>query len=323
MKNILITGGAGFIGSHLTEHLLEKGYTVTVVDNLSTGRAAYLEDVMEHPDFHYHEGTIMDEDLIEDLIQKSDVIYHLAAVLGVKNTVDNPLKVIDGNIDGTRIILKIADRYNKKVVFASTSEIYGKNPELPYKENSGRLLGDPSVHRWCYATAKALDEHVCFAYAKNGLPVTIVRFFNVYGPRQTFSEYGAVVPIFITMALTNQPFPIHGDGEQLRSFGYVKDVVKGLEAAMSPAANNQAFNLGASEYVTINELANRIKKLTDNQGEFNYISYKEAYGPGFEEIPARLPSLKKAEEVLNYFPTTNLDSGLQKTIDWYKTGLQE
>lgn len=318
---VLITGGAGFIGSHLTEHLLEKGFTVDVVDNLSNGSTEYLQDVMGHPCFTYYEGSVLNRELMDQLIRNSDMIYHMAAVLGVKNTVDDPLKVIEGNIDGTRIILELADRYQKKVIFASTSEIYGKNPKLPYGENSDRLLGDPSIHRWCYATAKALDEHLCFAYAKKGLPVTVIRLFNVYGPRQIYSAYGGVIPIFITKALTNQPIPIHGDGLQIRSFGYVKDVVKGLEAAMSPAANNQAINLGASEPVTIQELGGRIKRLANSQSELKYISYTEAYGEGFEDIPSRLPSLDKAEKLLHYDPEITLDSGLLQTINWYKAKL--
>ncbi len=249
-------------------------------------------------------------------------VYHLAAVLGVKNTVDDPLKVIDGNILGTRVVLESAAQFNKKVIFASTSEIYGKNDTLPYREDSDRVLGDPSINRWCYATAKALDEHLCFAYAEKGLPVTVIRFFNTYGPRQTNSDYGGVVPIFITKALKGESLPIFGDGKQLRSFGYVKDVVKGLEKAIDEKTNHQAINIGATEQVSIEELAKRIQYLTKNEAPFSFIPYEKAYGKGYEDIPSRLPSLEKAKELLNYVPKTALDAGLLETIEWYKSRLE-
>jgi Nucleoside-diphosphate-sugar epimerases len=321
MKKLLITGGAGFIGSHLAEHLLRKGYQVTVVDNLSNGTTDYLRRAMKNPHFSYHKGSILNYELMDRLIKNNDVVYHMAAVLGVKNTVDDPLKVIEGNIDGTRLILEIAGRYQKKVIFASTSEIYGKNPRLPYAEDSDRVLGDPSIHRWCYATAKALDEHMCFAYARKGLPVTVVRFFNVYGPRQTYSDYGGVIPIFITKALAGRPLPIYGDGKQLRSFGYITDVVGGLEAAMRPEADGQALNIGAREPVTIRELAEKVKKLTASDSALIFIPYAQAYGAGYEDIPARIPSLDKAEKILGYVPRIPLDSGLLQTISWYRDEL--
>lgn len=323
MKKILITGGAGFIGSHLTDYLLERGYQVTVIDDLSNGSADYLQDASKQPQFSYYQGTVIDRTLMEQLIKEHDVIYHLAAVLGVKNTVDDPLKVIEGNIDGTRVILEIAYQYGKKVIFASTSEIYGKNPELPYTEQSSRVLGDPSIHRWCYATAKALDEHMCFAFAKKGLPVTVVRFFNAFGPRQDHSAYGGVIPIFIKKALMNEKLPVHGDGNQLRCFGFIEDIVKGLEAAMHPNANNQAFNLGATEKITILELAKKIIALTGDKVEYEFLPYEIAYGEGYEDIPARLPSLDRAKKILGYESKTSLEEGLIKTIKWYETELLE
>nr|WP_106779648.1 NAD-dependent epimerase/dehydratase family protein [Lysinibacillus timonensis] len=321
MKKILITGGAGFIGSHLTDYLLEKGYEITVVDNLSNGSADYLQSAFKNPQFSYRQADVLDKEIMNQLIKEHDIIYHLAAVLGVKNTVDDPLKVIEGNIDGTRVVLELAYKYGKKVIFASTSEIYGKNSELPYSETSSRLLGDPSIHRWCYATAKALDEHLCFAYAKKGLPVTVVRFFNAYGPRQDHSAYGGVIPIFIKKALLQEALPIHGKGNQLRCFGFIKDVVKGLEAAMAPEANNEAFNLGSSQQITILELAKKIIDLTGSSVGYEFVPYEKAYGKGFEDIPARIPSLDKAKKILGYQPITNLEEGLLQTIEWYKTNL--
>lgn len=323
MKKILITGGAGFIGSHLADYLLERGYAVSVIDNLSNGTTNYLIDAFKQPNFHYYRGTVLNRTLMEELVREHDVIYHLAAVLGVKNTVDDPLKVIEGNIDGTRVILELAYQYGKKVIFASTSEIYGKNTELPYTEHSSRVLGDPSIHRWCYATAKALDEHMCFGYAKKGLRVTVVRFFNAYGPRQDYSDYGGVIPIFIKKALLNQTLPIHSDGQQLRCFGYIGDIVKGLEAAMQEEANNEAFNLGATEKTTILQLAKKIITLTGSQAGYEFVPYEKVYGEGFEDIPTRLPSLNKAYNILGYEPKISLEQGLNKTIRWYETILLE
>ncbi|OUM83503.1 NAD-dependent epimerase/dehydratase family protein [Caldibacillus debilis] len=321
-KKILITGGAGFIGSHLTEHLLKQGHAVDVVDDLSNGKPDFLNEVRDHPRFQFYRGSVLDGKLMEELIRKNDVIYHLAAVLGVKNTVRDPLKVIEGNIDGTRIIMELAHRQQKKVIFASTSEVYGKNPNLPYHEHSDRLLGDPSVHRWCYATAKALDEHICFAYANKGLPVTVIRLFNVYGPRQIFSDYGMVVPVFISKALNDEPLPVHGDGSQIRCFAYVSDIVRGLELAMAKEADHHAFNLGSSDQVTILELAGRIKTLTGSRSTVEFIPYAEAYGPGFEDIPVRIPSLEKAKRLLHYVPQVSLDDGLKETVEWYKAFLE-
>ena len=318
MKKILITGGAGFIGSHLTDYLLAKGYQVTVIDDLSNGDTEYLRDAAEQPHFHYYKGTVTDRLLMEKLIKEHDVIYHLAAVLGVKNTVDDPLKVIEGNIDGTRVILELAYQFGKKVIFASTSEVYGKNTELPYTEQSSRVLGDPSIHRWCYATAKALDEHICFAYAKKGLPVTVVRFFNAFGPRQDHSAYGGVIPIFIKKALLHETLPIHGDGHQLRCFGFIQDIIKGLEAAIHPTANNRAFNLGSTEKITILELAKKIITLTGDKAEYEFVPYEIAYGVGYEDIPARLPSLDLANKILGYELKTSLEEGLIQTIKWYE-----
>ncbi|ENH96613.1 NAD-dependent epimerase/dehydratase [Gracilibacillus halophilus YIM-C55.5] len=318
MKRILVTGGAGFIGSHLIDHLLDKGYRVTAVDNLSNGSTDYLQLAKMNESFQLIVGDILNKELMENLMETHDLVYHLAAVLGVKNTVDDPLKVIEGNVDGTKLILELAYQYQKKVIFASTSEIYGRNPELPYREDSDRILGDPSIHRWCYATAKALDEHLCFGYAKKGLPVTIVRFFNAYGPRQTNSDYGGVVPIFITKALKGEDLPIHGDGTQLRTFGYIGDVVRGLEQAMEDRVNGEAINIGGTEHLTIQQLAEKIIALTGSDSDYLYVPYEIAYGEGYEDIPSRLPSIDKARELLHYSPRYSLSEGLLETIQWYQ-----
>ena len=319
--NILITGGAGFIGSHLAERLVELGNHVVVLDDLSNGRTDYIQHLQNSPQFQFVNGSVLDASLLKPLIEQCDVIYHLAAVLGVKNTVQDPLKVIEGNIDGTRQILSLAHAHRKKVIFASTSEVYGKNNQLPFHENSDRVLGAPSVHRWCYATAKAIDEHLCFAYSDKGLPITVVRLFNVYGPRQTYSQYGGVIPRFITAALTGKPLTIHGDGSQTRCFTYVDDIVSGLVAALSPNANGLAFNLGSEFMIAIRGLANKILQLAGKSVPIQFVPYEEAYGPGFEDTPARIPDLTRSRTILGYHPSIPLDVGLKQTIRWYANEL--
>ncbi|MCS7458829.1 NAD-dependent epimerase/dehydratase family protein [Paenibacillus doosanensis] len=316
--NILVTGGAGFIGSHLVHRLIELGHHVWTLDDMSTGRLHFLDEATESNRHSMIHGSVTDKELLKGLIERCDVVFHLAAVLGVKNTVENPLKVIEGNIDGTRNVLELAMKYGAKVVFASTSEIYGKNSKLPFKEDSDRVLGDPSIHRWCYATAKAIDEHLCFAYAEQGLPVTVVRYFNAYGPRQTSSQYGGVVPRFIKAALANEPLEVHGDGSQIRCFTFIRDTVEGTVAAMEPAANGLAFNIGSERPIAIVDLAHRIVKLAGSSSPVVFIPHAQAYGPGFEDMAARIPDISRARRILQYEPSVSLEEGLQLSIDWYK-----
>lgn len=315
---IVVTGGAGFIGSHLVDALIDQGHEVVALDDLSNGNRKFIAELEKNPRFRFVQGTILDRRLVRQLLAECEVVYHLAAVLGVKNTVENPLKVIEGNIDGTRNVLEIAWENRVKVIFASTSEIYGKNNELPFTEQSDRVLGPPHIHRWCYATAKALDEHICFAYADKGLPVTIVRFFNTYGPRQTSTQYGGVVPKFIVAALGRQDITVYGDGEQTRCFTFIDDVIGGLLPCMDGAFDKQVFNIGTTYRLTINELASRIKRLTDSASSIVHIPYEAAYGPGYEDMQNRLPDISKAEAMLGYDPRTNIEQGLSKTIAWYK-----
>ncbi|UQZ86643.1 Bifunctional polymyxin resistance protein ArnA [Paenibacillus konkukensis] len=285
---------------------------------MSTGRLHFLDEATESNRHSMIHGSVTDKALLEGLIERCDVVFHLAAVLGVKNTVENPLKVIEGNIDGTRNVLELAMKYGAKVVFASTSEIYGKNSKLPFKEDSDRVLGDPSIHRWCYATAKAIDEHLCFAYAEQGLPVTVVRYFNAYGPRQTSSQYGGVVPRFIKAALASEPLEVHGDGSQIRCFTFIRDTVEGTVAAMEPAANGLAFNIGSERPIAIVDLAHRIVKLAGSSSPVVFIPHAQAYGPGFEDMAARIPDISRARRILQYEPSVSLEEGLQLSIDWYK-----
>ncbi|WP_053371896.1 NAD-dependent epimerase/dehydratase family protein [Paenibacillus sp. FJAT-27812] len=315
---ILVTGGAGFIGSHLVERLLAEGHTVWTLDDFSNGRPEFLSHLQPNKRHTLIEGSVMDRGTLKKLIGKVDVVFHLAAVLGVKNTVDDPIKVIEGNIDGTRNVLELAYPRHVKVIFTSTSEIYGKNEELPFHELSGSIYGAPSVHRWCYATAKSLDEHMCFAYAKKGLPVTVLRYFNAYGPRQTNSQYGGVVAQFIKAALKGEQLEVYGDGMQKRCFTYVDDTVAGSLAALKPEANGLAFNIGTDRSITIGELAQLIVKLSSSKSPIVSKSYFEAYGPGYEDIPAREPDLTRSETLLGYRPKVMLEAGLNKTIDWYR-----
>ncbi|WP_199623713.1 SDR family NAD(P)-dependent oxidoreductase [Paenibacillus alkalitolerans] len=319
--NILVTGGSGFIGSHLVERLLSEGHKVVTLDDMSTGRMHYLSQVMRNKNHKFVQDSVTNRKAVDKLAKQCDVIYHLAAVLGVKNTVDNPLKVIEGNIDGTRAILEAAYKYNTKVVFSSTSEVYGKNPNMPFKETGDRVLGAPSVHRWCYATAKALDEHMCFAYADKGLPVTVIRFFNTYGPRQNSSQYGGVVSRFIKAALTGEPIEVYGDGTQTRCFTFVDDCVDGTMKAMDPKANGLAFNLGTDRPISVLELANKIRELAGSASPIVRKSYEEAYGPGYEDMPARMPDLTRSKEILGYNPSVSLEEGLMKTIDWFRRNM--
>jgi UDP-glucose 4-epimerase len=316
--NILVTGGAGFIGSHLVERLIELGHDVWTLDDMSNGRPEFLDQVGKSNRHSMVLGSVTDKDSLGKLMERCDLVFHLAAVLGVKNTVENPIKVIEGSIDGTRNILELAYQHYVKVVFASTSEIYGKNSKLPFNEDSDRVLGPPSVHRWCYATAKAIDEHLCFAYADKGVPLTIVRYFNAYGPRQTSSQYGGVVPRFIKAALNEAPLEVYGEGTQTRCFTFIHDMIAGTVAAMDPKANGMAFNIGSEYSISIFDLAKKIRDLSGSSSPIHFVTYDKAYGNGYEDMPARIPDLTRSKHILQYQQSVPLDEGLRITIDWYR-----
>lgn len=316
---ILVTGAAGFIGSHLVERLLSMGHEVYALDDLSTGRFAYVHPYIKHRNYTFVNDTVLNRAVLSQLTKRVDAVFHLAAVLGVKNTVENPLKVIESNVEGTRHVLEAADTHGVKVVLASTSEIYGKNTQLPYREDADRVLGPPTIHRWSYATAKAIDEHLAFAYADRGLPVTVLRYFNSYGPRQTSSDYGGVVARFVKAALTDQPLFVYGDGTQSRCFTYVEDTVTGTVAALKSQANGRVFNIGSTSPVTIRALAHTIRRLANSRSPIVPLSYREAYGAGYEDMPARMPDLSRAQAVLGYTPKVSLQTGLEKTIAWYRS----
>lgn len=316
---ILITGGAGFIGSHLADKLLDMGNTVSVIDNLSTGDFANIRHLINNPKFSYTIDSILNKDALEKLVKKSDQIYHLAAAVGVKYIIDNPLLSLQTNIAGTENILELANKYKKKALVSSTSEIYGKNNNVPFKEEDDRLLGSTHITRWSYSASKAIDEFLALAYFREKkLPVVIVRCFNTVGPRQT-GQYGMVVPKFVKSALLNHPLTVYGDGKQTRCFAYVDDVVDGMIKLMSEKkAEGEIFNIGNDEEISIEELAHKIKKLTNSKSKIEYVKYEDAYEEGFEDMISRKPDLAKIKKFIGYKPKVNLDNILQKIINYFE-----
>jgi UDP-glucose 4-epimerase len=317
----LITGGAGFIGSHLSELLLRNGNSVSVIDDLSTGKKENIEHFFKDPGFRFTEGSIMNEPLMEKLVCDCDMIYHLAAAVGVKYIVDNPLKSIEINVKGTEIILALASKYKKKIMIASTSEVYGKNPRAVFSENDDSIIGATKVGRWSYACSKALDEFLAFAYhKKEGLPAIIVRLFNTCGPRQT-GRYGMVIPRFVKQALSGSPITIYGNGEQTRSFTHVLDVVKDmLLLTENPGAVGEVFNIGNPGGITITDLAKKIKAMTKSLSQITYMSYEEAYGGGFEDMTHRVPDVTKLKKLTGDSPHIPLEKILSDVIDFHKAG---
>ena len=315
----LVTGAAGFIGSHLCTALLAEGNEVWGIDDLSTGKRENVEHLKENPHFIFTIGCISDKDKLHELIEKVDIIYHLAAVVGVKYYVEDPVRVIDVNVCGTSSLLQTAWKLGKKVVVASTSEIYGKSDDIPFKEEGNRVYGSSTTDRWCYAISKSADEHLCRGYIKKGLPVVILRFFNVYGPRADSSAYGGVATRFINQALSDKPLTVHGDGTQTRCFTYIDDIVKGIiEAGSRPEAEGKIFNLGNRREISILDLAKKVLEVSNRKGEIIFQPYKDFYGPNYEDIPRRCPDLTAAERALDYSPVISLEDGLKKTIEWYR-----
>lgn len=314
----LITGGAGFIGSHLAERLLEEGHEVFVVDNLSTGRFANIQHLESNPRFRFMLGTILDEKLMKELVEPCDEVYHLAAAVGVEYVINNPLQSLTTNIRGAEIVLEMANRGKQKVIISSTSEIYGKNGNKPFKEDDDRILGSTRINRWSYATTKAVDEFLALAYWKERrVPVVIVRFFNVIGPRQT-GEYGMVVPRFVKQALLNRPITVYGDGEQRRCFTDINDALDGLLALVRhPDTVGEIFNLGTSEEISINALALKIKGMTESTSPIEYIPYEQVYGSSYEDMKYRVPDLSKVHALVTYKPKVSLDEALAKIIEFY------
>jgi UDP-glucose 4-epimerase len=315
----LITGGAGFIGSHLSEALLDGGHTVLVLDNLSTGSIDNIGHLKTHERFEYFVDTVNNEPLLAELIDRSDVVFHLAAAVGVKLIVEQPVHTIETNVHGTEVVLKHANKKKKLVVIASTSEVYGKSIDVPFREDSDLVLGPTPKHRWAYACSKAIDEFLALAYWKERkLPVIIVRFFNTVGPRQT-GTYGMVIPNLVRQALAGEPITVFGDGTQTRSFSHVADVVGALlKLVAEPKAIGEVINIGNTEEVSIQSLAERVRSLSGSKSPIKLVPYSEAYESGFEDMPRRVPDLSKIEGLIGYTPKYCLDDILVQVIDYFR-----
>jgi UDP-glucose 4-epimerase len=311
----LVTGGAGFIGSHLVEALLERGDSVSVIDDLSTGRFENIAHLENHPKFDYVIDTILDEQVVRDTMRDCDVVFHLAAAVGVAYIIDNPLKSLETNIRGTEIVLQRANDGKKMVIVFSTSEIYGKANHQPCKEDDDRVLGTTTITRWGYSSSKAIDEFLALAYHREKkLPIRIVRCFNTCGPRQT-GQYGMVIPRFVKQALLDHPITVYGDGEQTRCFCDVSDVIRGVLALVDePSANGEVFNIGSDEETTIGNLALMVKELTSSSSVVETIPYERAYEQGFEDMRRRVPDLTKIREAIGYEPKVSLKELLERVV---------
>ena len=314
---VLVTGGAGYIGSHLVDALMKRGDEVLVVDNLLTGKIANLQHLIGHGQLHFINDSILNESLLERFVPSTDLVFHLAAAVGVRHILQDPLAAINTNVRGTEVVLGLAFKYWKRIVIASTSEIYGKAAHVPFHEDDDRVLGSTAVTRWSYSMSKAIDEHFAFAYAAKGLPVSIVRYFNSYGPRLDERGYGSVVANFIRQALKGEPLTVHGDGKQTRCFTFIEDTIRGtLRAGEAPAAIGQAFNVGNPSETTILNLAQTIKRLSRSRSPIRFIPYEAYYGEGFEDTRRRVPAIEKAKRLLGFVPRVGLEAGLRRTLRW-------
>ena len=316
---VLITGGAGFIGSHLAEAYLARGEKVTVLDNLSTGSIDNISHLKGKPGFEYVVESITAVPLVAELVDAADIVVHLAAAVGVRLIVESPVRTIETNIRGTEIVLSLANKKKKPVLVASTSEVYGKASKVPFSEDDDLVLGATNKGRWAYACSKAIDEFLALAYwRERKLPVVVVRLFNTVGPRQT-GQYGMVLPSFVKQALTGQPITVYGDGKQSRSFTYVGDVVGALTKLMdTPKAYGEVFNVGNGKEISILELARLVKARTRSQSEIVFVPYEEAYDPGFEDMPRRVPDISKVQKLIGYAPTLDIGEIIDRVIEHHR-----
>jgi UDP-glucose 4-epimerase len=305
---VLITGGAGFVGSHLADACLARGDEVFVLDDLSTGSIDNIEYLKRHPYFHYSIGRVQNAQVTAELVDRVDMVYHLAAEVGVRRVIDSPISTIENNVQATEVVFNAAAKKGKRVLFTSTSEVYGLSTDLPYREDGNIVMGAASKGRWSYACSKALDEFLALAYFnERQLPVTVVRLFNTVGPRQT-GHYGMVVPSLVQQAMTGKPMTVYGDGSQSRCFGFVKDVVKALVALMErPEAIGQIYNIGASTEISILDLAKRVKEITGSSSPIVLIPYDDAYETGYQDMPRRIPNTSKLRDLVGFAPTTGID----------------
>jgi UDP-glucose 4-epimerase len=314
---VLITGGAGFIGSHLAEEHLKQGDEVYIIDDLSTGSMENIEHIKDLPSFHYHLDSVTNQRLVAELVDLSDVIYHLAAAVGVKLIVESPVRTIETNIRGTEVVLHHAAKKRKRILIASTSEVYGKRDRVPFREDDDLVMGPTNKGRWSYACSKAIDEFLAIAYWKEKrVPTVIARLFNTVGPRQT-GRYGMVIPNFVNQALTREEITVYGDGSQSRCFTHVSDVAGALMKLIEhPKAVGEVYNIGSDNEVTILQLAERIKSLTESDSPIVFLPYDQAYEEGFEDMARRVPDISKLQALIGYRPTFGLDEILESVIDY-------
>ena len=313
---ILITGGAGFVGSHLTDAFLDRGDEVFILDIAPTAKVRHR---LGHEKLHFIHDSVFDETILEGLINRVDLVYHLAAIVGVEHYVGDPYEVLNVNVNGTQNVLKLAFKHGKRVVFSSTSEVYGRNLKVPWREDDDRVLGATSIDRWCYSTSKAAGEHFCFAFARMGLRVVVLRYFNVYGPRLDQMDRGRVITIFMGQLLRGEPLTVIGDGAQTRTFAYVEDAVRAtVQAGLRPEAEGLAINVGSEEEVSILDLAQRMVRLSGSSSRVIRVPQEAVYETGYEDIPRRVPAAGRMREILGVRADTPLDDGLKRTIEWFK-----
>jgi UDP-glucose 4-epimerase len=314
---VLITGGAGFVGSHLADAFLERGDHVVALD---TGPQTKVRHLLDQARFRLVADSVMNPDILDGLAAQVDLIYHLAAVVGVEHYVGDPYKVLNVNVNGTQNVLRAAFKHGRRVVFASTSEVYGRNAAVPWREDADRVLGPTTIDRWCYSTSKAVGEHFCLAYRRLGLPVTIVRYFNVYGPRLDRLDVGRVITIFMGKLLRGEPLTVIGDGSQTRCFTYIADAVRATVAAgVLSAAEGEVFNIGSSEETSMRRLAELMIELDGGRAPIRLVPQQAVYGESYEDVPRRVPDVSKMERLLGVRATTPLVEGLRETIAWFRS----
>jgi len=315
---VLITGGAGFLGSHLTDAFLARGDDVTILDVIGDLK---IRQHLGNPRFHYVRESVFNTEILDGLVMRADLVYHMAAVVGVEHYVADPYEVLNVNINGTQNVLKAAYKHSRKVVMASTSEVYGRNPKIPFSEDDDRVLGSTRVDRWCYSTSKAAAEHFCFAYHRLGLPVVVVRYFNVYGPRLDKLDVGRVITIFMGQVLRGDPVTVIGDGRQTRCFTYVEDAIRATVAAgLDPRAVGGLFNIGNDREFSILELAETMIRAAGSSSRITFVKQENVYGESYEDVPRRVPALARMHEILGVRAETSLEDGLRPTIEWFRAG---
>ncbi|MGH8673563.1 MAG: GDP-mannose 4,6-dehydratase [Burkholderiales bacterium] len=319
---ILITGGAGFLGSHLADGFLARGDEVLVVD---TGAIAKVRHLLDNPRFQYVHDSVFNVELLDSVVAKTDLIYHLAAVVGVEHYVADPYETLNVNVNGTHNVLKAAYKHGKRVVFSSTSEVYGRNPKVPWSEDDDRVLGSTRIDRWCYSTSKAVGEHFCFAYHKLGLPVTVVRYFNVYGPRLDKVDVGRLFTIFMGQLLRGADLTVVGDGKQTRCFTYVTDAIEATMAAgVKAEANGQAINIGTNVETAVIDFAKLMLELYGpGKSQIKFVTQEEIYGKSYEDIPRRVPDVTKMKTLLGVEAKVELRDGVARTMDWFRNQMQQ